>query len=213
MNAKHLATLALLICLALFPEFAAAQGGPPPGGPPRHGGPPPILEEMELTEEQEKRLEKARESLATVYLFKVQQHLELEKERALELFAVLEEGRDKLQPLQRELRVTGRAIKLEVDKETPDEDLVKQLTEKALTLRSQIHQLELEGFSKLDSILTPVEKAKYLLFHEGFKRRMSGMLARFLQDGQMPPGMGPGGEGPPDRRALRERFRRRLRGE
>lgn len=160
---KILNFLSLALLLVLFAGKAWAQGGRGPMDRPVKG--------------HEGRFD---QRLNAIKMYKLVELLNLDEEKAAKLAIVMKVHREKVAPLMDKFKGIEDKMRDETDKKNPDLKELEKLISSYLDTAKSL-QKEREGNQEqVLSILTPVQKGKYLLFHERFPREFRGNMRDFM---------------------------------
>lgn len=150
-----------LILLAGLVSGAAAQAGPAQGDSPARG--------------------KLRENIATLYLLRLTQALDLSEDQTAKLFPALTRIEREKAELQRRLAGGLQELRTLLEKSPGREpdllDAVGRIREARRLLRQKDEEVE----AVLEGTLTPVQKARYLIFTVDFYRGLGDTLNRIRE--------------------------------
>jgi Spy/CpxP family protein refolding chaperone len=119
-----------------------------------------------------------RERISDLYLIRLTAYLELTEDQTARLYPVLTRvEKDKL-ALQRGLGTDLRDLRAELAKVQPGEREVVALTDRIRQARRAVREKDEEAEAALDRVLTPLQKAKYLVFTVDFLRNVGENLGR-----------------------------------
>jgi Spy/CpxP family protein refolding chaperone len=119
-----------------------------------------------------------RERIGELYLLRLTRVLDLTEQQTAKIYPLLTRSERHKAEIQRKMGQDLRALREEMDK-TPPEDkellaLVNRIREARLAIRKSDEQTE----AALDGILTPVQRARYLVFNIEFLRNVGENLGR-----------------------------------
>jgi Spy/CpxP family protein refolding chaperone len=165
-------TLALIVALALSGGQVLAR----PAGPPAPGDDRPMDQE---------RREELRERIELIWMWRLTEELDLTQEEGAKIFPILRQYEEQ----KRTLRDENRELVRELDqliKANASEGKLKKAIGALAENEKKYHQVQEEGFQKLEKIL-PVEKqARYIVFQEKFRREIHGLLRKAKGRGKGP---------------------------
>lgn len=158
----YVMALALIVALVLSGGQVLAR----PAGPPAPGDDRPMDEE---------RREELRERIELIWMWKLTEELDLTQEEGATIFPILRQYEEK----QRTLRHENRELVRELDqliKANASEGELKKVIRALAENEKKFHEVQEEGFQKLEKIL-PVEKqARYIVFQAEFRHEIHGLL-------------------------------------
>lgn len=145
---------------------------------------PEPIEEQRLLSSRDKEIHEMIEMLREVHLF---QELQLSEEKAA---AVIEKMR-----LIRELKKNylGKRYTLEnnlsvlLTHSVVDQGKISAILQTLDTVKQNYYQQMLETDSELQNLLTPEERAKYVLFHRNFNQKLQEIILSIRQESINPP--------------------------
>jgi len=124
-----------------------------------------------------------RERISDLYLIRLTSALELTEDQTAKLYPVLTRvEKDKL-ALQRDMGSDLRDLRAELAKTPPGEKEVAALTDRIRQARRAIREKDEAAEAALDQVLTPLQKAKYLVFTVDFLRNVGENLGRVRREG------------------------------
>ena len=208
MRTRSTLAFALIAALAGGQALAQTPGkkgpAPGPGGGPGMkpgGGPPPQV------------LERVRERVRTMRMWKLTEVLSLDEATAAKLFPLLKAYDDKMEPVikdmmeaHKQLRDANKAGKL-------DDKTATTLVERLLADRKQMQAMEDQRIADVRKVLSPQQQAKLLIAMPRIDQMVGGAIRRAMRGkgmggmggpgmggpgmrgGKGGPGMGPGGPG------------------
>lgn len=119
-----------------------------------------------------------RERIGDLYLLRLTRALELTEDQTAKLYPLLTRTeRDKAE-LQRRLNLDMRDLRAELAKARPREETLALLTGRVREAREGTRRIEAEVEAVLDRVLTPFQKARYLVFTADFLRSVGENLER-----------------------------------
>jgi Spy/CpxP family protein refolding chaperone len=146
--------LVLILALGAWPIAAAAQSGPP---------------------QERARL---RERLSDLYLVRLTRALELTEEQTAKLYPVLTRAEKDKAALQRQMGLDLRSLRDEMAKTPPGDKAVLELVGRIQEARRAIRRKDEEVDAVLETVLTPVQRGRYVIFSVDFLRSMGESLGR-----------------------------------
>lgn len=156
MKTKHILVAGLVGGLALG-GWSFALGGQAADNPPRAG---------------------LRERISDLYLLRLTRALDLTEEQTARIYPLLTRAEKDKAALQREMGLGLRDLRAELAKTPPGEESLLGLVDKIRGARRAIRQKDEEVEAALDGILSPVQRARYLVFTVEFLRNMGENLGR-----------------------------------
>ena len=144
----------LILALGAWPLAAAAQTGPP---------------------QERARL---RERLSDLYLVRLTRALELTEEQTAKLYPVLTRAEKEKSALQRQMGLDLRSLRDEMAKTPPGDKAVLEMVRRIQEARRAIRQKDEEVEAVLETVLSPVQRGRYILFSVDFLRSMGESLGR-----------------------------------
>lgn len=156
---------AAVLLVALGP-LAAAQGGGQQGDP---------QVRMRL-----------RENISTLYLLRLTRALELSADQTSRLFPVLTRIEREKAEMQRRMNIDLLALREALARPAEDEGRLLELVARIREERRAIREKDDETEAVLEEVLSPVQKARYLIFTVEFYRALGHQLERARQ---MKPGV------------------------
>ncbi len=150
------AVFSLALALALG-AFASAQGS--------HQGDPQARMRI-------------RENISNLYLLRLTRALELSEEQTAKLYPVLTRVEKEKAGIQRRMGLDLRDLRAELAKPGAGERRVLELVARIMEARSAIRQKDDEVEGVLDGVLTPFQKARYLIFTVDFLRSIGENVER-----------------------------------
>lgn len=113
-----------------------------------------------------------REAIGMAFIVRLKQELNLSREKAFEVYDILDANRQKREALLLEMRQELEKLRSLTESDSPkDADLEAALTA-IKTKREALHALEGQVMENLKPVLTPVERAKFVLVYAAFRKRM-----------------------------------------
>lgn len=164
--------LALLVALALSGGSVFAQ----PAGPPARGDDRPMNQE---------RREELRKRIELIWMWRLTEELDLTQEEGAKVFPVLREYEEK----KRTLRDENRELVRELDqliKANASEGKLKKAIQALAENDTKLHEVQQEGFQKLEKILSVEQQAKYIVFQAEFRREIGGLIRKAKGKGRGP---------------------------
>lgn len=168
-----LAYVALVLVLFSRPVI----GCPSPGR--GEGYWPGQLSQEEITESQRRlNQQRMRENIATLRLLRMTRALDLTEEQAAKIFPVANRVEKEKMELNRQLGQEIRELRHLLAAETAEEDKIKEKVVKIGQLRETLRLKEAEFESFLERNLTPIQRARYVLFSLDFAQFLGQNLER-----------------------------------
>lgn len=127
---------------------------------------------------------KLRENISTLYLLRLTRALELNEEQTGKLFPVLIRIEKEKAEAQRRMNLGLMDLKAALEEGRTGEARIVGLVGRIQEDRRAIRQKDEEAEAALDAVLTPAQKARYLIFTVEFYRTIGRQLERARQ---MPP--------------------------
>jgi Spy/CpxP family protein refolding chaperone len=121
---------------------------------------------------------RVRERIGDLYLLRLTRALDLTEDQTAKLYPVLTRAEKDKAELQRRLNLDMRDLRAELAKARPEEETLARLTAGVREARDGIRRLETEVDAALDRVLTPLQKARYLVFTADFLRSVGENLER-----------------------------------
>jgi hypothetical protein len=166
MKAKHIG-LILAVAVALTGATFGQNRGQGPGGQNR---------------------ERVRDQLATLRILRMTQALDLSEEQTSKIFPTINRLEKAKSALQREMSLKIRDLRgLLQDPSTLKEDTVAPILTALRAGREKVRSIDEELETFIESNLTTIQKAKYVLFSIEFMRNLTDVLNRSGQRGNPPP--------------------------
>jgi CRISPR/Cas system CSM-associated protein Csm2 small subunit len=153
---KYASAACLVFILAFGPWFPAR--GSQPGDP--------------------QNRQRLRENISNLYLLRLTRALELTEEQTAKLYPFLTRVEKEKAGLQRQLGLDLRDLRAELANSPAGEERVLGLVARIKEARRSIRQKDDEVEDVLDGVLTPVQKARYLIFTVDFLRSIGENLER-----------------------------------
>jgi len=119
-----------------------------------------------------------RQNISTLMLVRMTQALDLTQEQAADLFPVLTRIEKDKADLQRRLGMDVRKLRAALQNGETKESSLLDLVARVGETRRAIRQKDEEFDAALDTSLTPVQKAKYVIFTVDFYRGLGETAAR-----------------------------------
>lgn len=119
-----------------------------------------------------------RERIGDLYLLRLTRALDLTEDQTAKLYPLLVRAEKDKAELQRRLNLGMRDLRAELAKERPKEETLFLLTNGVRETRKAIRQIDDDVEAALDRVLTPVQKARYLVFTADFLRSVGENLER-----------------------------------
>jgi Spy/CpxP family protein refolding chaperone len=170
--------LPVLATLVLSAAPAVAQ-------PRRGGGPPPGEAEEDL-----------RETIEIYMMARMKRALDLSDEQQQKVIPLVQELSDARQEFNRERRVLLMRLRSLVDDPEATEQEIREVLDRLEEAQGRFRQQETGSQSRIRSLLTPLQQARFIFFQEEFRRDMEQRLRRLREMNG-----GAGAPGRPRRRA------------
>jgi Spy/CpxP family protein refolding chaperone len=119
-----------------------------------------------------------RERISDLYLLRLTRALELTEEQTARIYPLLTRAEKQKAVLQRQMSLDLRAIRAELAEPRAGEGAVLELVARVGQARRAIRQKDDEVEALLEGILTPVQRARYLVFTVDFMRTVGENLER-----------------------------------
>jgi Spy/CpxP family protein refolding chaperone len=119
-----------------------------------------------------------RENISNLYLLRLTRALDLSEEQAAKVYPLLTRVEKEKAGIQRRMGQDLRGLRAELAGSEPGEQKVLELVIRIREARSAIRQKDDEVEGVLDGILTPIQKARYLIFTVDFLRSIGENLGR-----------------------------------
>jgi Spy/CpxP family protein refolding chaperone len=119
-----------------------------------------------------------RENISNLYLLRLTRALDLSEEQAAKVYPLLTRVEKEKTGIQRRMGQDLRGLRAELAGSEPGEQKVLELVIRIREARSAIRQKDDEVEGVLDGILTPIQKARYLIFTVDFLRSIGENLGR-----------------------------------
>jgi hypothetical protein len=165
MKAKHIG-LILAVAVALTGSAFGQRGGQGMGGQNR---------------------ERVRDQMATLRLLRMTQALDLTEEQTAKIFPTLNRLEKEKSVLQREMGTHIRDLRgLLQDPESLKEEKLAPIVASLEAGRAKVRGIDEQLDKFVESNLTPLQKAKYVIFNIDFMRNLTDVLNRGGQRGAAP---------------------------
>ena len=119
-----------------------------------------------------------RERISDLYLIRLTRALDLTEEQTAKVYPLLVRVEKQKAELQRRMGLALREVRAELAKTPPGEAELPGLVDRIRETRRAIRRKDEEVEAALDSILTPVQRARYLIFNVEFLRSVGENLGR-----------------------------------
>jgi hypothetical protein len=156
MRTKYIFAAGLLVGLAFGP-WSFVLGGQTPDNLPRAG---------------------LRERISDLYLLRLTRALDLTEDQTARIYPLLTRAEKDKAALQRQMGLDLRDLRAELTKTPPGEEAVLARVDRIRQARRAIRQKDEQVEAVLDGILTPVQRARYLVFTVEFLRNVGENLGR-----------------------------------
>lgn len=122
---------------------------------------------------------RSKERMDMVKKVKMLEMLELSEDTSEKFLAKYTVSEKKLDEKFSEIKIASMELKLAIDKKSND---IKSKTDKLISLRQEMHSLNLEKQKEVKSVLNEIDYAKFVLFEHNFFRELSGTLMNCGRD-------------------------------
>jgi Spy/CpxP family protein refolding chaperone len=119
-----------------------------------------------------------RERIGDLYLLRLTRALELTEDQTAKLYPLLTRAEKDKAELQRRLDLDMRDLRAQLAKARPKEEDLALLTSSVREAREGIRRIEADVDAALERVLTPLQKARYLVFTADFLRSVGENLER-----------------------------------
>jgi len=119
-----------------------------------------------------------RERISDLYLLRLTRALDLTEDQAAKLYPLLVRAEKDKVELQRRMAVDLRDLRTELAKGQPREETLLLLTDRIRQAREETRRIDADVDASLDRALTPVQKARYVVFAVDFLRSVGENLER-----------------------------------
>jgi len=119
-----------------------------------------------------------RENISNLYLLRLTRALELTEEQTAKLYPFLTRIEKEKAELQRQMSLSLRELRAELAKSPSGEETILGLVTRIREARRAVRQKDDEADAVLEGILTPVQRARYLIFTVEFLRSVGENLER-----------------------------------
>jgi Spy/CpxP family protein refolding chaperone len=119
-----------------------------------------------------------RQRISDLYLLRLTRALDLTEEQAAKVYPLLTRVEKEKAGLQRRMGLDLRDLRAELAKTPPGEAELPGLVDRIGETRRAIRRKDEEVEAALDRILTPVQRARYLIFNVEFLRNIGENLGR-----------------------------------
>jgi Spy/CpxP family protein refolding chaperone len=119
-----------------------------------------------------------RERIGELYLLRLTRALDLTEEQAAKVYPLLTRAEKEKAEIQRRMGRDLRALREELAKTPPDDKALLSLVDEIREARRAIRKSDETVEADLDRILTPVQRARYLVFNIEFLRNVGENLGR-----------------------------------
>ena len=120
-----------------------------------------------------------RERIGELYLLRLTRALDLTEEQTAKVFPLLTRAEKQKAEIQRRMGQDLRALRDELAKTPPDDRQLLSLAGRIREARLAIRKGDEDAEAALDRVLTPVQRARYLIFNIEFLRNVGENLGRF----------------------------------
>ncbi len=188
MNTKRVLTVVMMLTLAgAGAGTAMAQPGKPKGPGPgmKGGGPGPGMKGGAPAE----LLEKVRERVRMMRMWKLTELLSLDEAAAAKLFPLLKAWDDKLEPAHKEIQAARKELRQALQGGTLDDKVAAPLIDKLLAAQKKLGALRDQRIAELRKVLTPSQQARIIIVMPQVDRAIQRAVRRAVR-GEMGKGMG-----------------------
>jgi len=119
-----------------------------------------------------------RERISDLYLLRLTRALELTEDQTAKLYPLLTRVEKEKAALQREMGLDLGDLRAELAKTPPGDEAVLRLTDRIRQARRAIREKDDSVEAALENILSPVQRARYLVFTVDFLRTVGENLGR-----------------------------------
>jgi Spy/CpxP family protein refolding chaperone len=119
-----------------------------------------------------------RERISDLYLLRLTRALDLTEEQTAKIYPLLTQAEKAKAPLQRQMGLDLRDLRQELASEAPDEGAVARLSDGIWQARRALRRKDDEVEAQLGRLLTPVQRARYVIFTADFLRTVEENLGR-----------------------------------
>jgi hypothetical protein len=119
-----------------------------------------------------------RERISDLYLLRLTRALDLTEAQTAKLYPLLTRAEKDKAEIQRLLGLDLRKLRDELDRERPKEETLLLLTSGIRQAREDVRRLDVEVEAALDRVLTPLQRARYVIFSVDFLRAVGENLER-----------------------------------
>jgi hypothetical protein len=119
-----------------------------------------------------------RENISNLYLLRLTRALDLSEEQTAKLYPLLTRAEKEKAGIQRRMGLDLRDLRAELAKAGAGEQRILEMVARITEARSAIRRKDDEVEGVLDGVLTPVQKARYLIFTVDFLRSIGENLER-----------------------------------
>jgi Spy/CpxP family protein refolding chaperone len=120
-----------------------------------------------------------RERIGELYLLRLTRVLDLTEEQTARVYPLLTRTEKKKAEIQRKMGLDVRALREELAKTPADDKALLALVGRIREARLSIRKGDEEAEVALDRVLTPDQRARYLIFNIEFLRNIGENLGRF----------------------------------
>jgi Spy/CpxP family protein refolding chaperone len=119
-----------------------------------------------------------RERIGELYLLRLTRALDLTEEQAAQVYPLLTRAEKEKAEIQRGMGQDLRALREELAKTPPEDKALLSLVDRIREARRAIRKSDEKVEAELDRVLTPVQRARYLVFSVEFLRNVGENLGR-----------------------------------
>lgn len=186
---KLVRMLVPVMLVAAMAATAAAQGGGPGPGPmggQGRMGPPSDAEREEIMKK-----------VQAVRIWRLTEELKLDEKTSAKLAAVLSSMDQERRELMQKNRKAMQELRTLLGAGKPEDAKLKALLDGIEKNHDKMIDLRKRELREVRGLLTIEQQARYVVFHQQFRREMRGMMNRARGGGPGGPGMGGMRGGPP----------------
>jgi len=114
--------------------------------------------------------QRLRERISDLYLLRLTRALELTEEQTARIYPLLTRAEKDKAELQRRMSAGLQALRAHLAQDRPKEETLILLTNGVREAREDIRRIEAEVDAALDDVLTPLQRARYVVFTVEFLR-------------------------------------------
>jgi Spy/CpxP family protein refolding chaperone len=119
-----------------------------------------------------------RERIGDLYILRLTRALDLTEEQTAKLYPFLTKAEKDKAEFQRRMALNLRELRSELARREPRDDALVALTNKVREARERIRRIDADVDASLDQALTPLQRARYVIFTVEFLRGLQEKLDR-----------------------------------